>query len=176
MTSRRSTCARSYTLASLGAHWPAHLEATRPGRDREPNARESWPDFLIDLARLEHTFCEVYNAPGVEGVRLPSAADVPIELDPGADWHAVTATPVVCLRLLFARFPVGAYLIAVRRGDAPQLPAAQQTYLAFSRRDYVVTITELDGGGHALLSELADGASDRGLIAAIEYPPARRVV
>ncbi len=142
---------RSYTLAALGAGWPTHLEATRPDRDAPPAERERWPDFLVDLARLERTFFEVYDGPGTEGERLPAAADLPPEV--------ATVTPVACLRLETARFPVGPYLVAVRRGEDPQLPAPAASFMAVSRRDWVVTITELDAAGHALLRELLAGAT-----------------
>jgi hypothetical protein len=186
---------RSYTLDSLGAAWPAHLEATRPDRDLPDAQRESWPDFLVDLASLERTFSEVYDAPGVEGQTLPCAADLPALADAAADWQSLRATPVGCLRLLELRFPVDRYLVAVRRGEDPRLPAAARTAIAVSRRDYVVTLTELTPSGHRLLAELCRGASlaaasqaagltapdalrllgesaDRGLIAAVEGPGA----
>ncbi len=145
---------RSYTLAALGAGWPAHLEATRPDRDAPAAERERWPDFLVDLARLERTFFEVYDGPGTEGERLPAAADLPAQ--PCDD---ATVTPVACLRLEAARFPVGPYLVAVRRGEDPPLPAPAASFMAVSRRDWVVTITELDATGHALLRELLAGAT-----------------
>lgn len=184
---------RSYTLASLGAGWPGYLEATRPDRELPAHERERWPDFLVDLARLERTFCEVYDGPGAEGQALPAAADLPDAADPGARWRAATMTPVACLRLVRARFPVGDYLAAVRRGEDPPLPAPARSFIAVSRRDYVVTIAELDSRAHALLCALTGGASladgaraagvtlpeawrllrdwaDRGLVAAIQVP------
>ena len=97
---------RGYTLNALGAHWPEHLEATRPDG-------EGWPDFLIDLARLERTFAEVYDGDGERVV-------------------------------LRTRYPVAGYVAAVRRGDDPPLPAAKPSVVAVDRRDWVVTLSELD--------------------------------
>ena len=154
---------RSYTLNALGAGWPEHLEATRPDRD-EP---EPWADLLVDLARLERTFCEVYDAPGGEGRALASVADLPAAPDAGT-----TASPLPCVRLLRARFAVGDYMLAVRRGEDPPLPAARESRLAVSRRDYVVTLTELDGAGFALLGELAGGASVGAAAGAAAVDPA----
>ena len=168
---------RSYTLNDLGAAWPDHLATTRPDAD------DSWSDFLIDLARLERTFLEVYDGPGIEGATLAAAADLPVDAD-----LAATFTPVPCLRLLSAGFPVGDYLVAVRRGEDPPLPAPAPSFTAVSRRDYVVTLTELGRAGHALLAALIGGATlgaaapgapeeawqlvrgwaERGLIAAID--------
>jgi hypothetical protein len=111
-----------YTLNALGARWPEHLEATRPDG-------EWWPDFLVGLARLERTFAEVYDAEGAEG-------------DPAA-----VASP----RLLRTRYPVAGYLAAVRRGEDPPLPAPQTSYVAVGRRDWVVTLTELDASEYERL-------------------------
>jgi len=191
----RTQPSRSYTLASLGAGWPAHLEATRPDRELPAHERESWPDFLVDLACLERTFCEVFDGAGVEGETLVSADDVPVAGDLGF----ATVTPVRCLRLVPARFPVSDYLVAVRRGEHPPLPAPRRCWLAVSRRDYVVTITELDATAAALLSQLTAGApmsaaaasarvapaqawglvrawAGRGLVAAIAAPRPRRLI
>jgi hypothetical protein len=214
----RARPSRSYTLATLGAGWPEHLEETRPDGDLPPAEREVWPDFLVDLARLERTFCEVYDAPGVEDQTLPSStvlggltdtdtgtgvetdmdADAAVDINAGdsqarARCEATRITPVVCLRLLELRFPLDGYLVALRRGEAPPLPGRAQTFIALSRRDYVVTMTQLSAAGHRLLRELdagtdlAQGArraeldlpeavrllrgwTDRGLIAAIDMP------
>lgn len=129
---------RSYTLNALGARFADHLAATRPEGD------ELWPEFVVDLARLERAFYEVYEGPGIEG-------------EPPADPHG-RVEPAPCLRLLSSRFPVGGYLLAARRGEAPELPSPRATWLALSRRDYVVTITELDEPGHTLLAGLVAGA------------------
>jgi hypothetical protein len=183
---------RSYTLNALGAGWPGYLEATRPDREAPAGEREHWPSFLVDLARLERMFCEVYDAAGAEGRRQPSAPDLP-----DGDWPAATVAPLPCLRLLRARSAVGAYMLAVRRGDDPPLPPAGESFVALGRRDYVVTLTELDRAAFMLLGALARGASvaraahvaalepsaawsllrdwaERGFFSAIVAPPARR--
>src|SRR6266508_5931262 len=67
----RARPSRSYTLFRLTEGFADHLEATRP------DGGEAWPDFVIDLARLERTFLEVYEGPGVEDEPLVSAADLP---------------------------------------------------------------------------------------------------
>jgi hypothetical protein len=130
---------RSYTLTELGAGFPDHLEATRPEGD------ELWPEFVVDLARLERAFHEVYEGEGTEGEEPPG--------------HGAVLEPAPCLRLLRSRFPVGDYLLAARRGEAPELPPPRDTWIALARRDYVVTVTELDEPGHAVLEALLAGAS-----------------
>jgi hypothetical protein len=134
---------RSYTLFRLSEGFADHLAATRPD-DAE------WPDFIIDLARLERTFMEVYEGPGVEGEPVP---DLPAEPD-----AAAVLEPACCLRLVRSRFPVGDFLRAVRRGEHPPLPAPAASRLAVSRRDYVVTLTPLDAPRYAALEALVGGA------------------
>jgi putative DNA-binding protein len=165
----RARPSRSYTLATLGADWPAHLEATRPDADLPAGERESWPDFLVDLARLEQTFLEVYDAAGNEGREPPSVS----ALGPDA-----VVTPVVCLRLLELRFPADEYLVAVRRGEDPPLPAPAPSFVAVSRRDYVVTIIALEPPSHRLLEALATGVplADAARVAAVALPPALLLV
>lgn len=165
----RTQPSRSYTLAALGAGWPEYLDATRPDRDLPAPAREGWPDFLVDLARLERTFFEVYDGPGIEGQPLPTAAALPAA-DLDASWDGATVTTVACLRLVQARFPVGAYLVAVRRGEQPPLPKPAPAFEAVSRRDYVVTITELGARGHALLVRLMAGTPVGGAARAVGVP------
>jgi hypothetical protein len=134
---------RSYTLFRLSEGFADHLAATRPDDG-------VWPDFIIDLARLERTFMEVYEGPGIEGKPM---RDLPSEPDPIA-----VLEPACCLRLVRSRFPIGDFLQAVRRGEKPPLPAPAPSRLAVSRRDYVVTFTPLDAAGYAALESLAGGA------------------
>jgi hypothetical protein len=129
-----------YTLNALGARWPEHLEATRPQDER-------WPAFVVDLARLELAFHEVYDGEGVEG-------EPPLRGEDLRD-GALRAAP--CLRLLRARYPVSGYLGAVRRGEEPPLPAPRATYVAVTRRDFAVTLTELDAPDYAALERLTRG-------------------
>jgi hypothetical protein len=137
---------RSYTLQRLGEGFADHLAATRPDADGAP---EAWPAMMIDLARLERTFAEVYDGPGTEGERPPEPPT-----DPAA---TVTAVPAPCLRLVRSSFPAGPYLSAVRRGEQPELPAPEESHLAVSRRDWVVTLTPLAAGEYELLRRVAGG-------------------
>jgi hypothetical protein len=143
---------RSYTLQELGRGFAEHLAATRPDADGAP---ETWPSMIIDLARLERTFTEVYDGPGSEGSELPDASDLATE--PDAAWLAATVEPVPCLRLMRCSFAAGPYLSDVRRGGEPPLPAPAESFVAVCRRDYVVTLTPLDATEHALLSALLRG-------------------
>lgn len=139
----------SYTLEHLADAFPQHLAATRPDRAAPPTERESWPDFIIDLALLEWTFLKVYDGPGVEGRTLPRAQDV-LAIRPRRLLEARPA-PVSCLRLFAFRYPVHAYLLAVRRGQTPELPAPAASFVAVTRWNYRVRLYELTAPQHALL-------------------------
>ena len=111
---------QSYTLANLGKGFPSYLHATRPAESAE-GKEEAWPDFIIDLARFERAFSEVYDGPGVEG--CPDAErGRPAEAveRPRRD---VRLSPAVSLRLLTFQFPVHDYFHAARQGREPELPA-----------------------------------------------------
>lgn len=145
-----SNPSRRYTLCDLDAGLAGHLDATRPREDGE-----GWPELIVDLARLERAFNEVYDGPGTEGERVLDAADLGPE--PDRRWLGAVLEPVPCLRLLSSRYPVGDYLAAVRRGDSPPLPRPAPTFLALCRRDWVVTFTALDRGGFRALRALVAG-------------------
>lgn len=146
---------RSYTLADLGSRFPHYLEQTRPSDALRDDGRPSWPDFLIDLARVERTYSEVFDGPGAEGQNLLQVESL-LEISPEAWPHArLIAAP--CLRLLALAYPVHEYISAVRRGDGPTVPEPSPTYLAVTRRDYVVRRCQVTAAEYELLSALIAG-------------------
>jgi hypothetical protein len=56
---------RSYTLAELGRGFSEYLFETRPPT-HSPADEPDFADFLIDLARLERCYSEVFDLPGPE--------------------------------------------------------------------------------------------------------------
>ncbi|MEU4768556.1 DNA-binding domain-containing protein [Actinosynnema sp. NPDC023794] len=142
---------RSYTLEALGAGFADHLAATRP--DAGSGEREPWVDLLLDVVRFERAFTEAHAAVGPEFRDPPPAA--PEQGAPG--WAGTVVSTVECLRLVRAGFPVHAFVVAVRARRDPPLPAPGEVRLALARRDFVVTVTELDGPRHRLLAELRAG-------------------
>ncbi len=149
-----------YTLFRLNEGFADHLAATRPP------APEAWPDLLIDVARFERAFLEVYDGEGAEGEAIASSADVPAAAAAaaaggccrGCGCRAVAVTPVPCLRVLRSRYPVGAYVTAVRRGEEPPIPLPCDTHLALVRRDYRVELVGLAPDGFTVLDALRQGA------------------
>jgi hypothetical protein len=162
---------RSYTLNDLGRHFPRYLEETRPpagtmrdDADDGVTAEESiglgddWPDFLIDLARLEWAIYEVFDGEGVEGrplLQTDQLLDISQEKLPG-----VRLATVPCLRLLATRFAVNDYYTAVRKAgddEVPGIPAAADTFVALTRRNYVVRRYNLSRSEFEILSALQRG-------------------
>lgn len=158
---------RSYTLNRLGENFPRYLSESRPDADAPSDARESWPDFIVDLARFDRSFAEVFDGPGVEDEQILSRENL-IGMSPELLLKA-SVIPVVCFRLLQFSYPVSQYFAAARRQENPDLPQPAETFVAMNRREYVVRIHELTEpqfqllqalGGGSTLSQLAHDRSD----------------
>jgi hypothetical protein len=148
---------RSYTLTRLAARFPRYLTETRPAAADGEDRSAGWPDFLADLARLEWTCGEVFDAPGDEGEPLLDSAG--LRTVPEERWPEARLVPARSLRLLALRYPVQDYFAAVRRQENPAPPEAAGTFLAVTRRDYVVRHQTLTRPAYELLRDLADGRS-----------------
>lgn len=138
----------SYTLHDVGKGFPRFLAETRPEGD-------TWPDFIIDLARLERAFIEVFDGPGSEGQRLASAGQIS-ELD-DERFEQLRLAPVACLRLMAFRYPVLSYFNGVRENKEPCLPEPSDTFLAVNRNDYRIHFSPLSCLQHAVLESLVAG-------------------
>jgi hypothetical protein len=149
------TCpSTSYTLNQLGARFPEYLSETRPQRDPDDD-RPDWPDFLVELARLERTYYEVFDGPGEE--RLPLLDPRDLAAIPQAEWPEVRLQTVDSLCLMDLHFPVHAYVTAVREGQSPVPPEPRRTWLAINRRDYIVRRRPLSLIQFELLHRLQQG-------------------
>ena len=146
---------RSYTLQRLAEEFPDHLAATRPSAADGAAELESWPDLVIDLARLERIVAEVYDGPGIEDeVTLAPEAlqELPDEVLSG---QCFAFAP--CLRLLTFRYPVVDYFMAVRRGEDAPLPSPEVGYVAVHRQAYTARFFALSERQHAVLTALLAG-------------------
>lgn len=148
---------RSYTLGHLGDRFPDYLEETRPDRDEHGVVGDTpgWPDFLIDLARLEWVIVQVFDGPGIEQMETLRAEDLK-DIGP-EQWLDARLTTVPCLELLAVRFPLNEYYSAARHepeGVAIPLPAPRDSYIAISRRDYIVRRHDLTHHQFRLLEAL----------------------
>lgn len=118
----------SYTLYELGRRFPVWIEENRPDRDQPEAERESWIDFMVDLASYERALFHLFDAPGHEGNSWPTpdVADDALVLLPG-------------LVLARYRYPAAWYYHEVRAGKSPPQPAPAPQYVAIVRKDYQTT-------------------------------------
>lgn len=144
----------SYTLSELGQSFPEYLAHSRPPNENEDGSPD-WADFLIDLARLERIYSEVFDGPGIEGQTTLQPADLN-DVSPD-EWLAMRLISAPCLRVASFRFPVHEYATAVRQQSNPDLPAAQPTSLAITRRDFVVRRVALESDEFEVLTDLIAG-------------------
>ncbi|HEX3425580.1 MAG TPA: DNA-binding domain-containing protein [Acidimicrobiales bacterium] len=147
---------RHYSLLTLNDRFAQHLSATRPDDELEPGWHEPWPDFLVDLARLEHLVLQVFDGPGLERRPFGGPSVPPV---PAPRWSGATVEPSPCLRLVRSRYPIGRYLLAVYRGEDPVLPLPEPCFLALGRRDYVVQIYPLTEASCLVLESLINGTT-----------------
>jgi hypothetical protein len=148
----------SYTLNRLADRFPAYLQATRPAA-APSGERETWPDFLIELAELELGLVQVFDGPGVERKRI---AGVPEVLAIQAERLIPTLAP--CLRLFSFQYPVHQYWNSWQLEEAPELPDPKPCFVLLTRRDYRVGTLELSLPQYEVLQRL-DGASSLGSLA-----------
>ena len=136
----------SHTLYDLGRRFPAFLEESRPDRDASPEGREGWIDFMVDLARFERQAFEMFDAPGHEGKPFADrdTPDDRLRLQP-------------CFALGAFRYPVAAYYHAVRRKETAPPPAAEPSFAALVRTDYVTRTVPLGEPNYLFLGAMAEG-------------------
>ena len=129
-----------------------------------------WADFLVDLARLERTLSEVFDGPGVERQVIVSAAEL-AAIDP-AHWPGLRFQLAPCVRFLALRFPLNEYYTALKNDHSVTPPPAQNSWMAITRRDYIVRRYELTEPEFAILPALSIGQSlgDAIACAASVYP------
>jgi len=146
----------SYTLNRLADNFVTFLQETRPAMQADAAAGGlSWPDFLIDLARLEWRIDTVFDGPGFEG-QAPLAAEQ-LQAIPADSWPGARLKLAVCVELLEFRFPVNDYYSGFRAEQPVSIPAAEDTYLALTRREFVVRRIPLTLPQYRLLASLQAG-------------------
>jgi hypothetical protein len=150
---------QSHTLYDLGRRFPAFLEENRPDRNLPPGERETWIDFMTDLARFERLVFAMFDAPGHEGKAFANSStpDRRLRLQP-------------CFALGAYRFPVPVYYHAVRLDQPAPLPPTQETFVALVRTDYVTRTIKLSEPHYLFLKAMADGGGvEDGIDAVARY-------
>lgn len=151
----QSCPSRSYTLSELGRQFSESLNQNRPPRASD-DPQPDYADFLIDLARLERCYSEVFDGPGPE--RIPGLAPETLAAllpEQFADARLVFHDSV---RLLELRFACHEYASAVRHGREPIPPLPEPTRLVVYRKNYVVRRFAATPIEFAILSDLQRGS------------------
>lgn len=149
---------RSYTLNRLGEEFARYLDETRPDRGGREEQGPDWPDFLIDLARLELVIGQVFDGPGLEQedcINHESLQSIAPD-----QWLQARLKLAVCLKLLQFSYPVNDYYTEARRaqeGEEISLPEARRQFVAISRRQYIVRRYELSEAQYRLMESLQSG-------------------
>jgi len=131
----------NYTLGTLGERFPDFLEATRP-----QDEGETWPDFMIELARFEYALSGVFDEKCEEEFTLASSKT------PNENLRLV---PI--FHLFRHRYPVRQYYLDATKKKEPELPFEGASFCAVTRRNYRLGLTELKEGQYLLLERMAAG-------------------
>jgi len=156
---------RSYTLNVLGAGFPNFLAATRLHAHEAPaEGSATWTEFIIELATFERLLRDVFDGPGSERIAISNFDELPGIPPEDRGWLRLVPCP--SLRLARFEHPVHAYWTATKADEQPDVPAAQETFLAVHRRDYVVHRNALEPAEFELVNQLAQGKDLSAAIAA----------
>jgi len=131
----------NYNLSVLGKNFASHLEATRP--DAGEFEKESWIDFMIQLARFEYAVGLIFEERADENYQLAALGDSEEKLK---------LVPVC--HLFKFRFPVQRYFTAFKNGDNPDLPNEKESYCVVLRHNFQLAIYDLYKEQFELLSYL----------------------
>jgi hypothetical protein len=137
----------SYTLGKLGAGFPTHLAATSPG--------DEWSAAVVELARFERTITEVFDLPGGETLGYLTLEE--LNAVAPQDRATLRLAPLPTVRLLGFAFDVNTWFTQLRAGDATSVPERRPTFVALSRREFVVRRLTLSHVQFDLLGSLFAG-------------------
>ncbi len=143
---------RSYSLGHLGENFATYLAETSP---RDEGQITQWAEFVIDLARLEWAFNEVFDGPGAE--EDPKLSPEQLRNVPAEQWPDAKLAVVPCLRLMQFSHPVSQFFSAKRRDATIPIPDPQACFLAISRREYIVRRFDLNRAQFELLQCIVAG-------------------
>ncbi|MBD3675990.1 MAG: putative DNA-binding domain-containing protein [Planctomycetaceae bacterium] len=145
----------SYTLADLGRRFPEFLEQTKPHDAGELG----WADFLIDLARLEWHYSEIFNAAGTE--TTPTLSPERLQTLTPEQFASCRLQPAPCVRLDQFRFPVHEYATAIRKKqESPPFPQPETTFLVMTRRHYIVRRVSVSEAEYSVLQAILQSGNE----------------
>ncbi|MET0752333.1 MAG: DNA-binding domain-containing protein [Pyrinomonadaceae bacterium] len=136
----------SYTLYDLGKKCPDYLEETRP--DAAQEEKESWIDFIIELARFEYILSVIFDAHAEEKILLANESTPDEELKLVPTFH-----------LFHHPYPVCRYYLDVTRKKAPELPLEEESFCVVTRNNYRLSLLEIKPAQHHFLERVSAGDS-----------------
>jgi len=136
----------SYTLNDLGKNFAAFLQNTRP--DANSEEKESWIDFMIELANFEYSLSLIFDEHANEKFVLAdkSTPDESLELIP-------------VFHLFRHTYPVCRYYLDVVNKKSPELPFEAESFCAVSRYNYRLSLFEINPLQYYFLENLKNEKS-----------------
>ena len=139
------TCpSQSYTLNELGRKFSGFLEDTRPDAGLEQ--KESWPDFMIELAGFEYSLSLIFDELSAEN------PDIAVEETPD---EALRLSPV--FHLFHHHYPVCRYYLEFSQKKEPELPFPVESWCVVTRLNYRLGLFVIKPAQFFFLSCLAGG-------------------
>ena len=134
----------SFTFNRFGRHFPEFVRETKGVRRKA---------FVADLARLELSVTEVFDAAASPAWPADAIAKIPQE-----SWEGAVFRPIAAFRLGAYGHPVNAYLQSVKEEnhDHPET-GRKATWVAVWRKRYEVWRLDLSEPAHAFLHDLVRG-------------------
>lgn len=122
---------------------------------REGAALDLVPDsraFAVELAHLERTVQDVFDAP-----ESPTLSGEALAAVPAQAWAQARLVPIPALALLACEHPLNAWYQAFKDGAPPPALAREPSYLVVFRQEGRVWRMDLTSTQHALLAALTRG-------------------
>jgi len=121
----------SYTLNALGKKFPTYLESTLH-ESLDGKLPDSWQLFIVDMAKYERLYTEVYNGEGHETMLTDDVFGL----------ASVKLSPSV--KTLQLRFPIAECIEAFRKDETRNFPEIEPSIYVFSRDQYRVNVSLVD--------------------------------
>lgn len=137
----------TYTLNELGKLFPHFLEVSMQ-ENLESGEADWWQVFILDMARYERMFTEVYNGKGHEenmSVSIKNANQM--KLSPS-------------LRLLHLSYPIAGCIGDFRGESRDEFPSKQISHYVFVRINYRVHVYIVDPNEYSILNKIKKDSSD----------------
>jgi hypothetical protein len=136
----------SYTLNTLGQKFALFLEETRP--DAGLKQKETWPDFMIELAGFEYALSEIFDEHADEQHTLVS---------PDTQDELLKLAPV--FHLFHHQYPICGYYLEFTQGKNPELPFPEESYCAVTRCNYKLGLFTIRPAQYHFLKNMQQGYS-----------------